>query len=138
MMNEADFISSIDCSFPCEDENKWKKIMTTAVEISPNAMFMVLYEICRVPSSLNISTEELFNMISEWEKLFEHPLKEIVAEAAKSIIMNELFSEKRTLKYFEKVAAFHGQYNALSIVYFACEECSDKIEDSFSKIMRKW
>lgn len=137
-MNETDFISSIDCRFPYNDENKWINIMSRAIAISPNAMFMVLHELCRVPASANISQEKLLNIITEWENIFEHSAKEFVVEAGKAIIQNCLFSESKTVDYLKKIEPFDGQYNALTIIYFASNDFTDKIEQYYSEILNQW
>lgn len=72
-MNENEFIESIDSFFPYYDEKKWRKIIKKATEISDNASFMVLHEICRAPKDIE-PTHQLY-MLFEWGKIFEHPIK---------------------------------------------------------------
>ena len=73
-MNEEEFLKSIDCRFPYENENQWRALIHQGKEISENASFGVLEEISRKPFGNKISEKEQLKMVGAWEIENEHPL----------------------------------------------------------------
>ncbi|MCP3889109.1 MAG: hypothetical protein GY702_09595 [Desulfobulbaceae bacterium] len=135
-MNEIQFIESIDGSFPYYDKEKWKALIIKGAQISDNASFMVLHEICRAPKE--VSVENQLKMLYEWDSNYTHPIKDLVIESGKSIIEGREISVERAIDYLMQISKFKGLYNALSIVYFSCNDTDDKADDVYNQITKEW
>jgi hypothetical protein len=57
-MTEEDFVTAIDCAFPYRRPVRWRRLSAAAAHISPNAAFMVLHEVCRLPLSRSATLAE--------------------------------------------------------------------------------
>jgi hypothetical protein len=137
-MNEIEFIESIDACFPYDDEEKWKQVIKQGAQISDNTSFMVLHEICRAPRSKKISSKKLLLILREWELAFDHPVKNLVVEAGKAIIDNTYIKNEKAIRFMEKISKYKGMYNALSIVYFSCEDSNEQVDKIYDKIVSSW
>lgn len=137
-MTEDEFIQSIDCSFPYADEARWRELIDLGASISPNAAFMVLHEICRAPIDVVIDPGTLSNMLDVWQVRFKHPLVEVVLPAAEAMLRHETITVQAALMAMRRVASYPGQYNALSIPYFACDDVNDKADVLYEEIIRSW
>ncbi|RUV15413.1 MULTISPECIES: hypothetical protein [unclassified Mesorhizobium] len=51
-MTEAEFANRIDCNWPYHDISLSRELIQTAIGISPNAAFIALDELCRLPQTL--------------------------------------------------------------------------------------
>src|SRR5688572_10989532 len=63
IMNEEEFLNSIDCCFPYENEGQWRALILQGKAISDNASFGVLEEICRKPYGNPVSEKEQLAMV---------------------------------------------------------------------------
>lgn len=137
-MNEEEFLKSIDCRFPYENENQWRALIHQGKEISENASFGVLEEISRKPFGNKISEKEQLKMVGAWEIENEHPLVQPVIEAAKAIITNEPLSVEKTLGLLSQVQAFRNLYCALNIISFACDDVEGLVDKKWQEIVNSW
>jgi hypothetical protein len=135
-MNEIEFIESIDACFPYKDERQWQALIKEGVQISDNASFMVLHEICRAPNEISIELQ--LKMLHDWEKAFDHPVKDLVIESGKAIIKGINIPVEKALEYLNQISKFKGLYNALAIVYFSCKDIDDKVSDLYNQIRYDW
>ena len=135
-MNEVEFIDSIDCQFSYDTEEKWRTLITQAVNISPNAAFMILHEICRPPRRVDHNVLEA--ILRQWRQQFSHPLVEVVLPAAESMMSGKELPVAECMDIMRVVAAYKHQYNALSIPYFACNDTNGEAENLRQKIISEW
>lgn len=137
---EIRFIDAIDCNFPYWNKNECLLLIDEAIAILPNAVYTVIEEICRIPVSEreNVSPiflHELLNIISE---KFEHPLKEPVIEVARLMVDNKDITVKEAIILMENIRKYPGQYAALSILYFSCDDNRGKLEELYDSILKEW
>lgn len=135
-MDELTFINTIDCNFPYDNEQAWQSLVIQGATISDNASFMVLHEICRAPLE-NISILQ-HKMLEFWAAHYSHPISPIVIEAGKAIIDDLDLPIETALKYMELIKPYYGLYNALAIVYFACEDITGEVDKKFNEIIGEW
>ena len=135
-MNEIEFIKSIDACFPYLDEQQWRSLIKQAAQISDNAAYMVLHEICR--ASNDVPAEIQLQILREWENCFDHPVKGLVVESGRAIIKGMNISVQKAIKYLNEISKFKGNYNALSIVYFSCDDTDGQVDDVYNQIIKMW
>jgi hypothetical protein len=135
-MNEIEFIESIDACFPYMDEPKWRSLIKQGAQISDNAAYMVLHEICRAPNEVPSIVQ--LQILNEWKENFDHPVKELVVESAVKIINKKFITVQKAIKNLNKISKFSGNYNALSIVYFSCNDTDGQVDDLYNRIMKMW
>ena len=136
MQSEIEFIESIDSSFPYHNVSLWKDITLKGIQISDNAAYMVLHEICRAP--VEIDRQSVRNMIKFWAGYFSHPLAALVTETAKAIVDNISLSKEEILRSLDEISKYKGQYNALNIVYNAFTGDDREVDAKFSTILESW
>jgi hypothetical protein len=137
-MNEDEFLDSIDCCFPYEDEGRWRALILQGKEISDNAAFGVLEEISRKPYGNPVSEQAQLTMVAAWEAENKHPLTHSVIEAAKAIVTNQPLSVDRALELLSQAQAYRNQYGALNIIYFACDDRQGRADEMWHKIVNSW
>jgi hypothetical protein len=137
-MNEEEFLNSIDCRFPYENENQWRALILQGKEISENASFGVLHEITRKPFGNQVSEKAQLTMLDTWEAENKHPLAKSVVEAAKAIITNNLLSVEKVLELLDQVQIYRDQYNALNIISFACNDVEGLADKKWQEIVHSW
>lgn len=137
-MNEEEFLNSIDCCFPYENESQWKALILQGNAISENASFGVLQEIARKPFGNQVSEKAQLAMVDSWEAENEHPLAKSVIEAAKAIITDNLLSVEKVLELLSQVQAYRNQYSALNIIYFACDDVKGSTDKKRQEIVNSW
>lgn len=135
-MNEQEFIESIDFSFPYKDENRSIALINQAREISANASFMVLHEIVRAPEEIPLELREI--LYKKWLSGFSHKLLPAVNEAAKLVLSGKGLPVGRALELMGQFKTETGQYCALSIVYFSCDDQEGKADDFYNDIIECW
>ena len=137
-MTEPEFIQAIDCRFPYSNDIEAKKLIELGSTISPNAAFMVLHELCRVPRSVSTRRYKIKKLIEYWFQHYTHPLNPILLPIALKSLRNENISIKRCLKCMDLVAPHVGCINALNILYFSCVDTEGLIETKYNEIIAKW
>jgi len=137
-MKEAEFNDLIDCNFPYNDRPEALALIDQANDISPNAMFVVLDELCRPGAGANVSTETLLELIDAWSERMNHPLSGPIVSAARVMVSGSHQSVASAADLMEKVALFEGQYAALSIAYMSCDDEDDLLGVRENEIRAKW
>jgi hypothetical protein len=137
-MNEADFISKIDCSFPYEQPLAWRRLSTIAPRLSANAAFMVMHELCRVPRSQQVSKAQARKIIAHLKRRFRHPLLKVIQPAVDAHIENKKLSLSRAESLMRRVSKYPNQYNALALCYFAAYDRNDRLEASYHAAVTRW
>jgi hypothetical protein len=121
-VTEQGFLDHIACCFPYHDETAWRALIDLGRTISPNAAFAVLEEISRPPRGESISPSVLQGIGIYWRANFDHPLADLILDCAMALIDRREIPAQRAYEIMETIAQYPGQYAALNIVYFACEE----------------
>lgn len=125
MTTEAEifFINRIGCSFPYHDKKSCLKLIEEAATLSTNAMFYIIEEICRIPTSEreHVATDFLLDLLSIIRTKFNHPLKEMVLETACKIVKGQRLAVDEVIIKMETIKNYKKQYAALSILYFSCD-----------------
>lgn len=139
MRSEEEFIRAIDCCFPYNDADRATALVDEACEISPNAVFMVVHELARVPRGQNVDDATRFTLLDRLEARFDHPLKLPVFQVARRMMRDEYLSTDDCLELMRTIAVYRHQSNALLIVYFSCEESGmDAANDLCDEIDEQW
>jgi len=81
-VTEDEFIKTVDCRFPYDDEVRARELIKLGSAISPNAAFMVLHEICRPPCSSQVVISRVNVLLGEWIVAVRHPLVQEVLPVA--------------------------------------------------------
>jgi hypothetical protein len=137
-MTELEFIDSIDCAFPYESAEKWRPLVEKGTAISANAAFMILHELCRLPRGVSVPKESIYAILDYWVESFQHPICVSILPIAKSVIDGEQVSVDKAIRTMREIAPYQGQYNALAIPYFACDDTDGFAEALRKKITTKW
>ncbi len=137
-MTYEEFYKEIDCNFPYQDETKWKQVIAQGHEIGLDAPFLVLHEICRKPFSVELDQESHMKIYEYWQSSFTHPLINILKPACLAHINNSCLSVEKVIKIMAKVRQFPKRYNALQIIYFACEDKEEVVEAKYEEILGEW
>jgi hypothetical protein len=137
-MTENEFIEAVDSRFPYDDEIRAGELIKLCAAISPNAAFMVLHEICRPPRSSKVTNSRLSALLEEWAAAFYHPLVECVLSAAVAMIQKREISTESAIRLMNRIALYANQFNALSIVYFACDDIAGEVELKHQAIISAW
>lgn len=135
-MNEQEFIESIDFNFPYQDEVKAIELIDQARGISLNASYMVLHEIVRAPNEVSsIVGKKLYD---QWLNGFNHGSFPIVREAAESLLSGRELTVSRAIELMQQMESEKGQYCALGIIYFSCDDQDGKADDLYNQIIEQW
>ena len=137
-MNEAEFISAIDCAFPHERPTRWRRLSALAARISPNAAFMVLHEVCRSPASRRDTEAQGRAIVSHLQRRFRHPALRAVYPAVASYLTGKKLRPSTAAAQMRKLAPYTGQYNALNICYFSADDRRGVLERTYERIVRDW
>ncbi|QPQ55389.1 hypothetical protein IC614_01905 [Allosphingosinicella flava] len=136
------FISSFDADFPYEDPAAATKLILKGWQISLNAAFFALHEICRPPRGVSVSRERQQHLLDEWARHSDHPLKDLCSPCAQALIAGPLLSFQEGVRLMRGIGQYEGQYNALAVVYFASDcstpEGEGQLEQTRQAIYRKW
>nr|WP_143023968.1 hypothetical protein [Pseudomonas benzenivorans] len=137
-MQEHEFISKIDCCFPYKAPMEWRRIVLRAPRVSSNAAFMVVHELCRPPRSIDLPEKKARLIIEHLYRHFKHPLKSVLGKAIEAHITGKKLSVEKAGHLMRKVAAYPGQYNALSICYFSANDKQGKLDGLYDQIADNW
>ncbi|MCL2915591.1 hypothetical protein L2725_17690 [Shewanella corallii] len=137
-MTYEEFYYSIDCKFPYHQESEWKRIIGQSIEIGEDAHFLVLQEICRVPSSEKLDQVKHMEMYKYWKQSSFSPVQDIVEPASLSYINKTEISDSEALSIMEKLSAFPKSYNALQVVLFSCPDVDELVGEKYESIVAKW
>ena len=77
-------------------------------------------------------------MLSFWDLEYSHPIKGAVLEAAEALIEDYEITVEKAFQLLEQIADYKGLYNALAIVYFACDDIEGQIDNIYERIIDEW
>jgi hypothetical protein len=137
---ETRFIDSIDCRFPYNDKDECLRLIDEATGISVNAIFSVTEEICRIPISKKDKVEisYLLDLLTYTRDKFDHPIKDIVFDTADKLIRGQELTVDEAIGRMETVKKHRGQFAAMSILYFSCDDIDGRLEPLWDSIMTEW
>ncbi len=135
-MTEEEFIRGIDCAFPYEERAAAARVIEEGAGLSANAAFMTLHEICRPPVRRRVGRELQLELLAAWRARFDHPLAGPVLRAARAIIEGEPLPGAEAIAAMRAIESHPGQYNALAIVGFACED--EAVARVCEEILARW
>lgn len=133
-MTEREFLELIDCNFPYGDKQRCVELIDRSLLISPNAVFAVVKEICRIPVSerQNASETFLLELLNVVDNKFEHPIKKLVFDVARILIKRGEISVHDAVSKMEEIVKHQDVFSARSIVYFSCDDTEGKLEKYFA------
>ena len=137
-MLAKEFENMIDGNIPFNNDLEFKNLLIEAMKIGSDTVFKILEEICRVPSSKKIDQERLRALLSIFDKEFDHPLKGYMVECAKKYISRENMPIPEVLELLNHIKDYPNYYNALNIVYFACDDSDGIVESKYNTIINEW
>jgi len=140
MTIEKEFYDRIDCKFPYQDKSACLKLIDEAAFLPPNALFFVIHEICRVPTSEKdkVNSALLLDLLSYTTNRINHPLKEMVEQTARKMILGKELGVDEVISKMILIKNYHGQYSALNILYFSCDDIHGKLEPVMNEIHTHW
>lgn len=139
---EKSLDASIGGRFPYNDPSA-SALLARGWQISLNAAFCVLHELCRPPKGVDVKQVRLRELVAEWaEGGPDHPLKMPLLNAAHCLIDHAPLPWPEGAELMKRVAEFEGQRAALAIAYFA-SDCDDPDGDEAlalldAEIRQKW
>lgn len=138
---EKRFIAPFDCCFPYDDPSA-SQLIHQGWEISLNAAFCVLNELCRPPTPTHVGRERLRELVAEWATGPDHPLKAPLLHAARALIEGTPLPWQEGVELMKHVGGYDGQRAALGIAYFASDcdtrEGDDALTLIDSEIRESW
>ncbi|MFN7551387.1 MAG: hypothetical protein ACK59M_16575 [Pseudomonadota bacterium] len=137
-MDESGFIASIDCKFPYEDRDAALDLAKQACLLSPNAAFAVVDEVSRPPKGIAPTPQFGIEVLSFVEQHLAHPLATPIIGLAREIVLGRSVSVPEAVLALRQVERFPGQYCALSVAYFACDDVDGIAERELNRIKAAW
>jgi hypothetical protein len=137
-VTEKEFSDLVDCRFPYQEPERWKVLIDIARGISTNAMFIALHEICRPPRGTNVTREQQREMLAYWQAHCDHPLADSMAHCARTMIEGRFVPVGQAVEIIAAVSANIGQYAALSIAYFSCDDVQGEVETCYQEVVASW
>ena len=137
-LEESTFIASIDCQFPYHDHTRAIALVEQACAISSNAAFAIVDELSRPPANELVSIEFSTELLSLVEQCLSHPLLHSIIGIARKRVLNQSISVMEGVSVMREIEQFPGQYSALSVAYFACDDVDDLADAEFNRIKAVW
>lgn len=138
-MTEEEFVRQIDCQFPYQDERAGLALVEEASKVSPNACFMIGEELCRPPHDAAPDVDSRLRVLARLRQAFDHPLREPVLEVVELRIRGGDLPVRDALTLLRRIGAYPGQYCAMNIVYFACDQdSSGELDEECDEIRECW
>lgn len=137
-MTEDEFIANIDCRFPYDAPRKWHRLIAVARDISPNAVFMVIHELCRPPRSSGASATTRLRIYRCIQQRFRHPLLTRLDSLFLTVISGGTVPVGMAGAAMRQVARYRYQYNALAICYFSCNDRLGRNETLYDAVTAEW
>jgi hypothetical protein len=137
-MDEATFVDSIDARFPYTDLDAGLQLAEHACTISANAAFAVVDELARPPRGTAAPSAHRLAILERIRELLDHPLASVVLDLARRLVRDERPSVDDALRTMRLISAHPGQYAALSVAYFACEDSSGHADREYQRILKTW
>ena len=131
------FEATIDARFPYEDQAASSDLINKACNISLNALFCVLDEICRPPKKDAVAKHRQRELIAEWSSSFEHKLREPLVRCANALVSGQALPWPDAVAIINEIGSFEAQRAALSIAYFAGDCDSDEGDAAMDSAQRR-
>jgi hypothetical protein len=137
---EKEFMDEIDCNFPYCDKEKCLKLIDKAIAISSGAVYSVVYELCNVPFSEKeqVSSSYLLELLEVTNKIFSHPIKDLIFNVAGRVIQDETLSAGECISLMESIRRFPKEYEALNILWACCYDEQGQMETVYEDIVNEW
>jgi len=138
--DENIFLDRIDRNFPYNDRLESVKLIDQAAALSTNALFAVIEEICRQPHSEKtiVSKSVLVDLLNLTRDKLNHPLSPLILDVADKMVNGQEITVDDAIAKMKIVKKYPGQFHALSILYFSCDDVDGKLEPLWEDIMRDW
>jgi hypothetical protein len=116
------------------------EVVGIACSISPNAAFAVADEVSRPPYGDVPDPEICFEVLTYLESNLQHPLTKPVVALARLLVAGGqgAVSVEDSVRVLRQVEVFPGQYNALSVAYFAADDIDGIADAEHSRIRAAW
>ena len=137
-MTYQEFYAHIDCRFPYHDTAAWQQLIAQSLEIGGDAPFLVLHEICRLPTSVTLNLEQHLAMYAYWKAAFSHPMQDIVEPASLALIQRQFLSDAEVIHIMEQLRAYPQQYSALQVALSACADEQGVVDAKYEEIVSEW
>ena len=137
-MTYQEFYDHIDCRFPYHDTAAWQQLIAQSLEIGGDAPFLVLHEICRLPTSVTLNLEQHLAMYAYWKAACSHPIQDIVEPASLALIQQQLLSDAEVIRILEQLRAYPQQYSALQVALSACADEQGLVDAKYEEIVSEW
>jgi hypothetical protein len=137
---ENNFFERIHCNFPYHDREECFRLIEEATTLSADSIFKVIEEVCRLPKSEEgkVSITVLEELLSVVKGEFNHPLRDLALDAAFKMIHGQEVQVQEASEKMEIIRKYSGQYSALSILYFSCNDEEQKLENLWDSIISEW
>ncbi|MGB6119148.1 MAG: hypothetical protein WBF87_13095 [Mesorhizobium sp.] len=109
------------------------KLILQGWQISLNAAFCVLDELCRPPLSVDVSKGRLRELLAEWTGGPDHNLKIPVLSAAHCLIDGKKLPWREGVQLMLQIDDYDGQRAALAIAYFASDCGSPRGDEALNQ-----
>jgi hypothetical protein len=137
-MTEAEFIGHIDCAFPYDDPPRARALIERAPAVSANAAFMVMHELARIPASVTVSPESRRDLLNHLRAHLNHPLAVLVSRLAEEMIAGRPVPVAEANTAMQAIAKHPGQYAALAIACFSCDDPEGIADVTYANVVRSW
>jgi hypothetical protein len=134
------FRDSIDASFPYQNRDQALDIIKNATEFGAEGIYAVIFELTypggpetEYPDSKTRS--EFLDIVT---KNFEHPLKKLVINVARSVIGGKELSVDEAVHRMQVIRKYPNEYDPLNIMYFSCDDRGNVADDLFMQIKIEW
>ena len=137
-MAEASFANQIDARFPYDDLRVGLGLAEQGCAISSNAAFMVAEELARPPYGASAPRSHRLAVLDRIAELDRHPLCPLIVQVTRRQIDGEELPVAEAISVMKEIAAYPGQYAALSIAYFACDDVDGEADAVFEEVRSSW
>ncbi len=137
-MTESEFIESIDCRFPSRHEEQGRRLVHLACELSANAAFAVMHELARPGAGADSPAGIRRSLLSLLSQKLAHPLVPIVVPITERLINESDLTVEEAISAMNAIRLYPGQYAALSIAYFSCDDANGDVERVYGDIEAAW
>lgn len=139
-IRELAFIDQIDGNFPYHDSKACAGLIDEALSISPNAVFAVVEEICRIPDEDRevVPFLHLTGLLRIIDQKFEHPLKKVVLMVARRMLELEETPGPEAAANIDSLVNFPRQFAALNIFYYSSFDDSGILDKAWDRVIKAW
>jgi hypothetical protein len=102
--------------------------------------FRVLYEIC-CPGRRRKgrpTSGQLKQYLKYWRSRFDHPVADLLAETAITLIERRELTDQEVIDRMEIVARYPNLHSALNVLDYGCDDQDGRVEAKRDEIVRIW